>query len=125
MGAVRDEDLKLLLCPGLPTSYVVRTGLGRHEIVLQKELPPEQMRLVFLHERAHTARHDPWLQGIITVVLATYFWNPILWAAYYFTRRDMELACDQKVLEMLSEKDRRTYAHTLVELASDRRCGAG
>ena len=120
LGAVRDQDLKVLLCPGLPTSYVIRTGLGRHEIVLQKELPPEQMRLVFLHERAHTARHDPWLQSLMTMVLAFHFWNPILWAACYFTRRDMELACDQKVLEQLSEEDRRAYARTLVELASDR-----
>ena len=120
LGAVRDQDLKVLLCPGLPTSYVIRTGLGRHEIVLQKELPPEQMRLVFLHERAHTARHDPWLQSLMTMVLAFHFWNPILWAACYFTRRDMELACDQKVLEQLSEEDRRAYARTLVELASDK-----
>ena len=120
LRAARDENLKVLLCPGLPTSYVIRTGIGRHEIILQKELPPERMRLVFLHERAHTARHDPWLQGLMTVVLALHIWNPILWAAYYFTRRDMELACDRKVLEMLNEQDRRTYAHTLVELASDK-----
>lgn len=119
LGVKKDYDIIVRLCPDLPTSFVVR-GLGKHEIVLQQELSREQMRLVFLHEWEHVNCHDPWLQGIMTTALSFYFWNPILWAAYYFTRRDMELACDRRVLRRLGEEERRAYARTLVDLASDK-----
>ena len=119
LGMAREDNVIVRLCEHLPTSFVIRTGKG-HEIALQRELSQEQMRLVLLHEREHIKRHDPWLQGLISVGLAFYFWNPILWAAYYFTRRDMELACDRRMLRRLKEEERRAYARTLVELASDR-----
>lgn len=119
LGMEKDHDIVVRLCPNLPTSFVIR-GLGKHEIALQQELSREQMRLVLLHEWEHVNCHDPWLQGIMTTALSFYFWNPILWAAYYFTRRDMELACDRRVLRRLKEEERRVYARTLVELASDR-----
>ena len=114
----RENGLVVRLCPDLPTSFVVR-NLGWHEIALQKELTEEQLRLVFLHEREHVRRHDPWLQGLAVMALCLHFWNPVLWLAYHFTRRDMELACDRRVLNQLNEADRRTYARTLVELACD------
>lgn len=119
LGMEKDHDIVVRLCPNLPTSFVIRS-LGRHEIALQRELSREQMRLVLLHEWEHVNCHDPWLQGLMTTSLSFYFWNPILWAAYYFTRRDMELACDRRVLRRLKEEERRVYARTLVELASDK-----
>lgn len=119
LGLAREEKIIVRLCEHLPTSFVIRTGKG-HEIALQRELSREQMRLVLLHEREHVNCHDPWLQGIMTTALSFYFWNPILWVAYYFTRRDMELACDRRVLRRLKEEERRVYARTLVELASDK-----
>ena len=124
LGLAREKRVIVRLCERLPTSFVIRTGKG-HEIALQRELSREQMRLVLLHEREHVRRHDPWLQGLISTGLALYFWNPILWAAYYFTRRDMELACDRRVLRILREEERREYARTLVELASGRHLWGG
>ena len=118
LGVAKVDKLVVRLCPNLPTSFVIRSW-GRHEIALQKELPEEQLRLVLLHEREHVRRHDPWLQGLAVVAVCFYFWNPVLWLAYHFTRRDMELACDRRVLSQLGEKERRAYARTLVDLACD------
>ena len=115
----QEDNLVVRLCPNLPTSFVVRSW-GRHEIALQKELTEEQLRLVLLHEREHVSRHDPWLQGLAVVVVCIFFWNPVVWLAYHFTRRDMELACDRRVLRRLGEEERRAYAHTLVDLACDK-----
>lgn len=119
LGVTKVDKLVVRLCPNLPTSFVIRRW-GRHEIALQKELPEEQLRLVLLHEREHVRRHDPWLQGLAVVAVCFYFWNPVIWLAYHFTRRDMELACDRRVLSQLGEKERRAYAHTLVDLACDK-----
>lgn len=118
LGVAKVDKLVVRLCPNLPTSFVIRSW-GRHEIALQKELPEEQLRLVLLHEREHVRRHDPWLQGLAVVAVCFYFWNPVVWLAYHFTRRDMELACDRRVLNQLGEAERRAYAHTLVDLACD------
>lgn len=115
----REDNLVVRLCPNLSTSFVVRSW-GRHEIALQKELTEEQLRLVLLHEREHVRRHDPWLQGLAVAVVCLFFWNPVIWLAYHFTRRDMELACDRRVLRRLGEQERRAYAHTLVDLACDK-----
>ena len=119
IGARPEEKLRVKVCPALPTSFVVR-HLGYHEVFLQQELPPEQMKLVLLHEREHARRHHPWLQGLATTTWAFHFWSPLVWLAYCLFRRDMELACDQGVLDQLDDKGRREYARTLVELASDR-----
>ena len=113
------EKVEIRLCPALPTSFVVRGGKG-HVIYLQQELPPEQMKLVLLHEREHVRQHHPWLQGIATAAWAFSFWSPLIWAGYYLFRRDMELSCDQGVLDRLDREERREYARTLVELASNR-----
>ena len=118
LGVEKVDKLVVRLCPNLPTSFVIRRW-GRHEIALQKELSEEQLRLVLLHEREHVRRHDPWLQGLAVVAVCLYVWNPVLWLAYHFTRRDMELACDRRVLSQLGEKERRAYARTLVDLACD------
>lgn len=120
LGLAREKRVIVRLCERLPTSFVIRTGKG-HEIALQRELSREQMRLVPPPRAGSTSdATSPWLQGLISTGLALYFWNPILWAAYYFTRRDMELACDRRVLRILREEERREYARTLVELASGR-----
>lgn len=119
LGVAASDRVVVRLCPNLPTSFVIRSW-GRHEIALQKELTEEQLRLVLLHEREHVRRHDPWIQGLAVVAVCLYFWNPVLWLAYHFTRRDMELACDRRVLNQLGEKERRAYARTLVDLACDK-----
>lgn len=118
LGVEVDNDTVIRLCAHLPTSFVIRRGF-RHEIALQRELTQEQLRLVLLHEREHIRRHDPWLQGLVTMGCCFHFWNPVVWAASRLTRRDMELACDRRVLESLDESGRREYARTLVELACD------
>lgn len=118
-------DTAVYLCPGLPTSFV-RYGAAfsiadeRHLICLQKELPPEQMRLVLLHECTHLRLHHAWFKAIMMLVVLRFAWNPLIWAAYRLTCRDMELACDEAVMEQLTPTDRRNYARALVELGSGR-----
>ena len=119
LGLRPENKLRVKVCPALPTSFVVR-HLRYHEVFLQQELPPEQMKLVLLHEREHTNQHHPWLQGLATATWAFYFWNPLVWLAYSLFRRDMELSCDRGVMDRLNEEGRREYARTLVELASDK-----
>ena len=122
-----EEDVAVRLCEHLPTSFVRRghdTGWGdgiHYVICLQKELPPEQMRLVLLHEAEHIRLNHPYFKAVMVMGLTLLFWwNPILWLACRLTCRDMELACDEAVLKQLEPEERRDYARTLVELGSGR-----
>ena len=122
---ITQKNVVVRLCEGLPTSFVRfghDTGIGdgvRFVICLQKELPREQLRLVLLHEMKHIELHHAWYKSIIVGGLtAFYWWNPVMWLAYRLTCRDMELACDEAVLEQLEPSERRDYARTLVELGS-------
>lgn len=124
---LEESDVAVRLCESLPTSFVRRghdTGRKdgiRYVICLQKELPPEQMRLVLLHEAEHIRLNHPYFKAIAVMGLTLLFWwNPILWLACRLTCRDMELACDQAVLKKLEPAERRDYARTLVELGSGR-----
>ena len=124
---VTDQRVAVRLCENLPTSFVRRghdAGRGdgiRYVICLQKELPPERMRLVLLHEMEHIRLLHPAYKGtIVSGVTMFFWWNPILWLACRLTCRDMELACDAAVLEKLGPEERRDYARTLVELGSGR-----
>lgn len=126
-GITEEERVAVRLCEGLPASFV-RAGhdTGWRDrisdvICLQKELPEERLRLVLLHEMEHIRLHHTWYKTIIVAVLtALYWWNPVMWLAYRLTCRDMELACDEAVLEKLKPEERREYARTLVELGSGR-----
>ena len=120
-----DGSIIVSVMEGLPTSFVCRTSPGVHHICLQKELPEEQMELVLKHELAHIRGSHVWFKGLLAGMMCFYWWNPLIWAAYRLACRDIELACDEAVMKELDEKQRRTYARTLVELGSGKHLWGG
>lgn len=119
-----DRDTAVRLCWGLPTSFVYQGGEKidgkRYDMIyLQAELSPQRRELVLRHEWNHLRMRHSWMKSWANLVLVAWWWNPILWAAYYYFCRDMELACDEKTLRDLEKgEQRKQYAQTLVELAS-------
>ncbi|MCF2675714.1 M56 family metallopeptidase [Pseudoflavonifractor phocaeensis] len=119
-----DRDTAVRLCRGLPTSFVYQGGEKidgkRYDMIyLQAELSPQRRELVLRHEWNHLRMRHSWMKSWANLVLVAWWWNPILWAAYYYFCRDMELACDEKTLRDLEKgEQRKQYAQTLVELAS-------
>ena len=119
-----DRDTAVRLCRGLPTSFVYQGGEKidgkRYDMIyLQAELSPQRRELVLRHEWNHLRMRHRWMKSWASLVLVAWWWNPILWASYYYFCRDMELACDEKTLRDLEKgEQRKQYAQTLVELAS-------
>ena len=119
-----DEPVGVRLCRGLPTSFVYQNGERidgkKHNMIyLQEELPPQRRELVLRHEWNHIRLYHGWMKGWANVALILYWWNPILWAAYYYFCRDLELACDERTLrDLAGPEERKQYAQTLVELAA-------
>ena len=119
-----DEPVGVRLCRGLPTSFVYQNGERidgkKHNMIyLQEELPPQRRELVLRHEWNHIRLYHGWMKGWANIALILYWWNPILWVAYYYFCRDLELACDERTLcDLAGSEERKQYAQTLVELAA-------
>lgn len=119
-----DKPVGVRLCRGLPTSFVYQdgekiNGKRYNMIYLQEELSPQRRVLVLRHEWNHIRLRHGWMKGWAGAVVILSWWNPILWVAYYYFCRDLELACDEKTLDdMTGPEERKQYAQTLVELAA-------
>lgn len=96
-------------------------GLLRPVIYLPYRLEDRDLAYVIAHERAHIRRGDHWWKVLGFVLLAVYWFHPLLWVAYVLLCRDIEGACDEKVVRELSQEDRRGYASALFRCGVRRR----
>jgi len=70
-----------------------------------------------LHEKVHIARKDIWMKHVGMWLLTVFWFQPLLWFAYYLFVKDMEDACDEAVLQKNEEEFRVLYAKALVEVS--------
>lgn len=95
-------------------------GLLRPRIYLPSGMEEVYREPVIAHERAHLARRDHWWKALGFLLLAVYWFDPLCWAAYVLLCRDIEFACDEKVIRPMDFLARKTYAHALVACGSQR-----
>ncbi len=121
-GIERVDKVGIYLCDGLSTSYVeyASRGKNKYTVFLQRELSPEQMKLVLRHELSHVKLCHCWIKGFLTIGLLFGWWNPLVWLAYRCACRDMEEASDRATLEQLWPEQRREYVRLLVDLGAGR-----
>ena len=89
-------------------------GLLRPKIYLPSELDGGARRYVIAHERAHLRRRDHWWKPLGFVLLAVNWFNPLLWLAYLLLCRDIELACDEKVVRNYTVEEKKAYSAALL-----------
>ncbi len=95
-------------------------GFLKPEIYLPWGMDSETSAYVVRHERAHIRRGDHWWKMIGFLILAVYWFHPLLWAAYLLFCRDIELACDEKVIRELPEEQRAEYSQALLDCSIGR-----
>jgi beta-lactamase regulating signal transducer with metallopeptidase domain len=96
-------------------------GLFRPRIYLPFSLDGDTLAHVEAHERAHIARGDHVWKLLAFLLLAAYWFHPLLWAAYFLFCRDLESACDERVVRDLDGEGRRQYSRALLRCAAPRR----
>ena len=99
-------------------------GIVRPRIYLPYQLGCDELTHVLAHEQAHIARKDHWWKPLGFLLLTVYWFNPILWLGYVLLCRDIELACDERVIRTLNNEQKADYARTLVACSMDRRAVA-
>ena len=116
--AVRYKD-NILQSENVSSPFVL--GLIKPRIYLPFKLDGQDMEHVVAHEQAHIRRKDHWWKPLGFLLLTIHWFNPLMWLAYVLLCRDIELACDEKVIKGLSNEQRADYTQALVACSVNRR----
>ena len=109
----------IYVCDEVPSPFIL--GIVRPRIYLPSALDETQRGSVLSHERAHLARRDHWWKPLGYALLAVYWFNPLLWLAYTLLCRDIELACDERVLRGMDAGQVKDYSSALLACSVPRR----
>lgn len=116
--AVRYKD-NIFQSENVSSPFVL--GLIKPRIYLPFKLDGQDMEHVVAHEQAHIRRKDHWWKPLGFLLLTIHWFNPLMWLAYVLLCRDIELACDEKVIKGLSNEQRADYTQALVACSVNRR----
>ena len=97
------------------TGFPFVLGLIHPKIYLPVNLDEDAMAHVIAHERAHICRRDHWWKPLGFLLLTVYWFQPLLWVAYVLLCRDIELACDEKVIRDMDREQRADYSQALLQ----------
>lgn len=116
--AVPFED-NIWLCDSVKSPFIL--GILRPKIYLPSGTDPEHMEYILAHEQAHLKRRDYWWKPLGFLLLAVYWFQPLVWAAYILFCRDIELACDEKVIKDMNLEKKKAYSYALVACSMQKR----
>ena len=96
-------------------------GIIKPRIYLPFKMNGQDLEHVVAHEHAHIRRKDHWWKPFGFLLLTIHWFNPLMWMAYVLLCRDIELACDEKVIKELGNEQRGDYTQALVACSVNRR----
>ena len=106
-------------CETVHSPFVL--GVLKPKIYLPYTMDSQNLAHVIAHEQAHIRRKDHWWKPLGFLLLTVHWFNPLMWVAYILLCRDIELACDEKVIAELGNEQRADYTEALVACAVNRR----
>lgn len=112
-------DGNVLLCDSVSSPFIL--GIVKPRIYLPSDMEGGCRELVLAHERAHLARRDHLLKPAAFAALALHWFNPLCWLAYTLLCRDIEIACDERVIDKLGSDKKCAYSQALLDCSAPRR----
>ena len=105
-------------CDRIPSPFVL--GIIRPRIYIPFRMPKQEQAYILAHEQCHIRRLDPLWKLIAFLLLAVYWWNPLVWCAFFYMVRDMEMSCDEAVIEQFGNEIKQGYSNSLLSFAMER-----
>ncbi len=112
-------EKNIKMCDGISSPFIL--GFIRPIIYLPSDIPEDRMEHVILHENAHLKRKDHWWKPLGFLLLAIYWFHPLVWIAYWLLCRDIEYACDECVIKRMDADGVKKYSSTLLSCSISRR----
>ncbi len=110
------QDGCIYICDEISSPFVL--GLCRPRIYLPSGLSQAAKPYVLAHEQAHLRHGDAWWKLLGFLLLSVYWFHPLVWAAYALFCRDLEMACDERAVKGMDDRQRKDYACTLLLCAA-------
>jgi len=121
-GAVHESG-NIFLSDTLGTPFVL--GFMAPKIYLPSLLKEDEKQHILLHEQTHIHRQDHIIKILSFFVLCLHWFNPLVWAAFFLSGKDMEMACDEAVIKRLGSGIKKNYSASLLALATRRHAVCG
>lgn len=116
--AVQEEG-NIWVCDGVTSPFIL--GVFRPRIYLPSGLSGSSRAYVIAHEKSHLCCKDHLWKPFAFCLLAMYWFDPLVWAAYWLACRDIEFACDERVIRALKLPERKAYASALLACSDGRK----
>lgn len=113
--AVRLRD-NIFECEGIGSAFVM--GMFQPKIYIPFHTGEEELAFILKHERFHIARKDYLTNYLSCILLSVYWFHPLVWLSYKSMIKDMEMSCDEHVLQDASAKERVRYSEVLLSFAT-------
>lgn len=107
------------ICDDIKSPFIL--GIIKPRIYLSSALNEDEMDYIIAHEKAHLRRKDHLWKPFGYLLLCVYWFNPLCWIAYIMLCKDIELACDEKVIKNMSFDEKKEYSRVLLSCATQRR----
>ncbi len=113
---VLDEKERIVVLQDLVSPIL--WGFLSPAIYLPKDLEEEERVYIIEHEKCHRKRKDYLMKPVLYAITVIYWFHPLVWMAYHLCCKDMEMSCDEMVLEKAGKNIRREYAYSLLKYAA-------
>jgi beta-lactamase regulating signal transducer with metallopeptidase domain len=114
----KKNNVSVWECDRIPSPFVL--GIIRSRIYIPFRMPKQEQAYILAHEECHIRRLDPLWKLIAFLLLAVYWWNPLVWCAFFYMVRDMEMSCDEAVIEQFGNEIKQGYSNSLLSFAMER-----
>ena len=114
----KKNNVSVWECDRIPSPFVL--GIIRSRIYIPFRMPKQEQAYILAHEECHIRRLDPLWKLIAFLLLAVYWWNPLVWIAFFYMVRDMEMSCDEAVIEQFGNEIKQGYSNSLLSFAMER-----
>lgn len=110
---------RIYLADHIETPFVL--GLVKPVIYLPSKLAGAERDFIIMHEQCHIKRLDHLTRALAFVALTLHWFNPLVWLAYHLSANDMEMSCDESVLNQINTDIRTPYSQSLLRFATDKK----
>ncbi|MBQ6551105.1 MAG: hypothetical protein IJL78_06840 [Lachnospiraceae bacterium] len=118
-GGPENTGVRVMVCDEIRSPFIL--GIFRPVIYVPSSMSGEALRYVLSHETAHLKRLDHFWKPFGYLLLAVYWFQPLCWLAYILLCRDIEIACDEKVIRDMDREQMASYSQALLDCSMERR----
>lgn len=105
-------------CDRIETAFIL--GFIRPQIYIPMGMSPSNRKYILAHERTHLEKGDHWFKMVGYAALAIHWFNPLVWVAYVLLCKDIEMACDERVVQFMGLEERKHYSAALLKCSTNR-----